>query len=48
MASEECNKCKEGRNCINGRYCLPERKYVEHQNEMSCAKEKEIQNRGGA
>lgn len=42
MASEKCKKCKEGRNCANGRYCLLQRKYVEYQKEMSCGKTKQV------
>lgn len=34
--TEDCNKCKHGRNCINGRYCQKLKQYVEYSKETNC------------
>lgn len=36
MASELCNACDSGRNCINGIYCPERKQYVEHQVILEC------------
>nr|DAI78070.1 MAG TPA: hypothetical protein [Caudoviricetes sp.] len=33
--SEKCVICKEGRTCINGRFCLKLKRYVEYINDRT-------------
>lgn len=35
MPPQECMKCIDGRACINGRFCLPHKRYVEYANKPS-------------
>jgi len=31
-----CNACERGRNCVNGRFCVPLNRYVEYANVPPC------------
>jgi len=35
-SNDICNACREGRNCVNGRYCMRLHRYVEYAKEPPC------------
>nr|DAL31574.1 MAG TPA_asm: hypothetical protein [Caudoviricetes sp.] len=39
MAAEKCATCSSGRTCINGRFCLKMKKYVEYTDKPVCNNE---------
>nr|DAI37428.1 MAG TPA: hypothetical protein [Caudoviricetes sp.] len=34
--ARKCLLCHDGRNCINGKYCLKHKRYVQHQEKLPC------------
>nr|DAM85653.1 MAG TPA: POLLEN ALLERGEN 5 ALLERGEN, SMALL HIGHLY DISULFIDE [Caudoviricetes sp.] len=38
MPPIKCQKCEDGSNCINGRYCHPLHRYVEYEPKALCDK----------
>ncbi len=39
MAPGKCMGCEEGRACINGRFCLKLKRYVEYEHQIICSNE---------
>nr|DAG00235.1 MAG TPA: hypothetical protein [Podoviridae sp. ctJDl18]DAM57818.1 MAG TPA: hypothetical protein [Caudoviricetes sp.] len=35
-AARKCLLCPDGRNCINGKFCLKHKRYVQHQEKLPC------------
>nr|DAP07223.1 MAG TPA: ADAM cysteine-rich domain protein [Caudoviricetes sp.] len=35
-AARKCLLCPDGRNCINGKYCIKYKRYVQHMEKLPC------------